>query len=236
MNSVAAQAHTAEDKRLSVTLFILTFSTGLIDAVSFVGLGKVFTANMTGNVVFMAFAFAGVPGLSIWRSVASLAAFMVGAVIGGRINHIYEDRGRRRWVNTTLIAETSLLTIATVAAVLAGSVGTDIPSRVAYGIIVLTAMAMGLRNAVVRRLAVPDLTTTVLTLTVTGLAAESSLAGGNNKRWMVRVMAITTMFLGAFVGAVLLRYGLAVPLALSAMLPFGALLFVGMTVGDAVSD
>ena len=71
MNSITTQVHTAEDKRLAVALLVLTFSTGLIDAVSFVGLGKVFTANMTGNVVFLGFAIAGVAGLSFWRSVAS---------------------------------------------------------------------------------------------------------------------------------------------------------------------
>ena len=66
-----------------------------------------------------------------------------------------------------------------------------------YGIIILTALAMGLRNATVRKLAVPDLTTTVLTLTITGLAADSSLGGDDNLRWQRRTAAVMLMFSGA---------------------------------------
>ena len=65
-----------------------------------------------------------------------------------------------------------------------------------YGIIILTALVMGLRNATVRKLAVPDLTTTVLTLTITGLAADSSL-GGDDLRWQRRTAAVMLMFSGA---------------------------------------
>ena len=55
-------------------LSVLTVTTGLVDAVSVLGLGRVFTANMTGNVVFLGFAAAGVPGFSIARAVPGLAS------------------------------------------------------------------------------------------------------------------------------------------------------------------
>ena len=61
------------------TLLLLTATTGLVDAVAFLGLGRVFTANMTGNVVFLAFAIAGVKGLSISVSVLALVCFLAGA-------------------------------------------------------------------------------------------------------------------------------------------------------------
>src|SRR4051812_28493278 len=78
---------------------------------------------------------------------------------------------------------------------------------------------MGVQNATARRLAVPDLTTTVLTLTLTGLAADSTLAGGNNSRLRPRLMATAAMCLGAAVGAVLvLHAGVAAVLALAAVL------------------
>jgi uncharacterized membrane protein YoaK (UPF0700 family) len=70
-------------------------------------------------------------------------------------------------------------------------------------LIVLLALAMGLQNATARRLAVPDLTTTVLTLTLTGLAADSTLAGGNAPNLGRRMLAVATMFVGALIGAVL---------------------------------
>src|SRR6476661_6237895 len=69
---------------LPLVLHIATAITGLIDAVSFLALGHVFTANMTGNVVFLAFAVAGTPGLSIARSLTALGAFMFGALLAGR--------------------------------------------------------------------------------------------------------------------------------------------------------
>ena len=72
-----------------------------------------------------------------------------------------------------------------------------------YALIVLLALAMGLQNAVARRLAVADLTTTVLTLTLTGLAADSPLAGGKGPRPGRRLLAIAAMCLGAAVGAFL---------------------------------
>src|SRR2546428_7484271 len=79
---------------LPLLLLLLTVTTGLIDAVSVLGLGRVFTANMTGNVVFLGFALARVPGFSLVRSLAALAAFLAGAVIGGRL--ALRPRGLRR--------------------------------------------------------------------------------------------------------------------------------------------
>jgi len=77
---------------------------------------------------------------------------------------------------------------------------------------------MGLRNSVVRKLAIPDLTTTVLTLTIAGLAADSSLAGGDNPRWQRRGTAILAMLAGATAGASMLRYSIAVPLLVCALM------------------
>ncbi len=82
---------------LPALLLVLTVTTGLIDAVSVLGLGRVFTANMTGNIVFLGFALAGVPGFSRPRSLAALAAFLVGAVIGGRLGARLEG-SQRRWL------------------------------------------------------------------------------------------------------------------------------------------
>jgi uncharacterized membrane protein YoaK (UPF0700 family) len=88
-----------------------------------------------------------------------------------------------------------------------------------YLLIVMLASAMGLQNAAARRLGVPDLTTTVLTLTLTGLAADASLASGVRSSLRVRLAATLMMFLGAGVGALLItRYGLIAALAASVAL------------------
>jgi uncharacterized membrane protein YoaK (UPF0700 family) len=74
---------------------------------------------------------------------------------------------------------------------------------------------MGTRNAAVRKLAIPDLTTTVLTLTITGIGADSSLAKGNNPRLARRVAAVAAMFLGAALGAVVIHSSISAALWLA---------------------
>jgi uncharacterized membrane protein YoaK (UPF0700 family) len=77
---------------------------------------------------------------------------------------------------------------------------------------------MGMRNAAVRKLAVQDLTTTVLTLTITGLAADSSLARGTNPRWQRRIGAVVAMFAGAALGSIILRHSVFMALTFSVVL------------------
>lgn len=203
------------DKMLSFSLLGMTAVTGLIDAVSFLSLGHVFTANMTGNIVFLAFAVAGAPDVSVARTLTSLGAFLIGAAFGGRLGMAMAPTGRRRWLLTVAVVEAGLLLAAAAVALAIDVAAPDPPGRL-YVVIGLTALAMGVRNATVRQLGVADLTTTVLTLTLTGLAAESSLAGGRNPRLGRRVVAVALMFVGAAVGTVLVRLGIALPLAVGA--------------------
>jgi uncharacterized membrane protein YoaK (UPF0700 family) len=173
--------------------------TGLVDAVSYLTLGQVFVANMTGNVVFLGFAVANAANFSVPASLTAIAAFLLGALAGGRLAaRIGNHRGQH-------LAIATYIQIALVCVALAVSVGLDPKDEVfSYALIVLLALAMGLQNATARRLGVPDLTTTVLTLTLTGIAADSSLAGGKNSHPARRLVATITMFLGATIGALLI--------------------------------
>ena len=201
---------------LPLLLHVATAITGLIDAISYLALGHVFTANMTGNVVFLAFAVAGAPGLSITRSLTALVAFLAGALIGGRVATFLSGVVTPSWITTALSLESALLLVATLAAInFRDSLGSSFQL---YSIIVLTACAMGIRNATVRKMAIPDLTTTVLTLTITGLAADSRFAGGTNPRWRRRLLAVLLMFFGALIGTLLLRRSLVLPLATATLL------------------
>jgi uncharacterized membrane protein YoaK (UPF0700 family) len=196
-------------------LVVLTVTTGLVDAVSVLGLGRVFTANMTGNVVFLGFAAVGVPGFSIARAVVALAGFVVGAMLGGHLGVAMAGVARRRWLLTVAVGEAGCFFVAARVAI-----GYDLvtltPVPTLYALIILTAVAMGLRNATVRRLAVPDLTTTVLTLTLTGIAADSTLAGGRNPRLGRRLGAVLAIFAGSAIRAVLVSLrGLALPLMIT---------------------
>ncbi|MCX4437883.1 YoaK family protein [Streptomyces mirabilis] len=184
-------------------MLILTVATGLVDAVSYLALGHVFVANMTGNVVFLGFALAGAQSLSALASIVSLTAFLLGALAGGRLGTRFAMH-RGHLLRTATAAQTVLVAVAVVvAAVSDGKVTTD----VRYPLIVCLGLAMGLQNAVARRLGVPDLTTTVLTLTLTGLAADSTPAGGEAPRPGRRILSVLAMFLGALVGAQLVLHG-----------------------------
>lgn len=209
-------APTLPESRFIPVLLTLTFVTGLVDAVSFVGLGHVFTANMTGNVVFEAFALGGVPGVSGWRSAVAIAAFLLGGVLGGRLALAAPQDTQARWFRNAILVEALLLAIS--GGVAFGTHVHHVPDAIVYSIIVLTAIAMGLRNACVRKLAIPDFTTTVLTLTITGIAADSSAAGGKNPRWGRRVAAILLTFAGALAGTWLLQVSLMVALLGAALL------------------
>lgn len=197
---------------LARALIALTFTTGLIDGVSYLALGHVFTANMTGNIVLLGFGIAGSGGLPVVAPIVSLAAFLLGAGVGGVIVKRVADR-HEQLVTSALGIEVTLIAIAAVVAATA----TVQPGDVAgYVLIALMAFAMGVRNAAIRRIAVPDLTTTVLTMTLTGLAADSRPAGGSGKGSARRITAVVAMLVGAVCGGLLLKTELWAPLALAA--------------------
>ena len=192
-------------------LLAMTAVSGIVDAVSFIALGHVFTANMTGNIVFLGFAIGGVAGLSVWRSLLALAFFMSGAVLGGCMTRTMDAQDPGSTPVHALAVETILLWVASAVSIGFRAPYEDHKLKLAL-IIALTAVVMGLRNAVVRKLGVPDLTTTVLTLTVAGIAADSSLAGGDNPRWARRAASVVAMLTGAIAGTSMLAYSMAVPL------------------------
>lgn len=182
---------------LPALLIVMTMTTGIVDAVSILSLGRVFVANMTGNVVFVAFALAGAKGFSVAASLFALGGFLLGAVGGGSaLRHLKLHRGQL--TRNGVAVELLLLAIALLLAALAG---VPVPSWYADAIAALLAMALGLQNAFVRRLAVPDLTTTVLTMTLTGIAADRPDSDGTVIGR--RVLAVGAMFIGGVCGALL---------------------------------
>ncbi len=223
---------TGDHGPLPLLLLMLSVITGLVDAVSYLALGHVFVANMTGNIVLLGFALAGAPGLSVPASLAALAAFLLGALAGGRIGmHLHDHRGRHLRAATACAAP--LLLIAFLVAVL---VGQPVSSSARYALLIPMGLAMGLQNATARRLAVPDINTTVLTLTLTGIAADSRLAGGPGGHPARRLLAVATIFLGALVGALfVVNVDFSIPLALAAVLMASTALIAHRLSRDAPS-
>jgi uncharacterized membrane protein YoaK (UPF0700 family) len=186
-------------------LVAVTLVTGLVDAFSYLVLGHVFVANMTGNVVFLAFALAGASGFSTLASLVALGSFVLGSLAGGMLgSRLGHHRGHL--LSFAAVLQTLLLIAAAVLAVLSGN---PVPAGYSYGLII----AMGVQNATARKLAVPDLTTTVLTLTIVGIGADSRLAGGSGSKAGRRLIAVAAMFVGALIGSLLIFHiSIAYPL------------------------
>ena len=184
----------------------------MVDAASFLGLGHVFVANMTGNVVFLGFAVAGSVDFSLPALFAALIGFLGGALAGGRLG---VKVGAHRGLLVALALQLELLVVGVALVFAIGTTGYQQPP-VQAGLVVLLALAMGVQNATARRLGVADLTTTVLTLTLTGLAADGSTRKEERPRAKRRLAATGAMFLGAAIGGLLqLRFGIVGPLVLA---------------------
>jgi uncharacterized membrane protein YoaK (UPF0700 family) len=187
----------SKDGLLPPLLVALTAVTGLVDAFSYLVLGHVFVANMTGNVVFLAFALAGVGGFSVLASLVAIGCFALGALIAGRVGRYLAGR-RELLLAVTAAGQAVIVAEAVTMTALAGR---PVPTGVRYALIAVLAAAMGAQNATARKLAVPDLTTTVLTLTITGFAADGPLAGATGARVARRLISVAAMLVGALVGA-----------------------------------
>jgi uncharacterized membrane protein YoaK (UPF0700 family) len=214
---------------LTRALLLLTVTTGLVDAATYLGIGRVFAANMTGNIVLLGFGIAGGAGLPVVAPLVSLAAFLLGAGAGGALTRRLGEH-RRRLLCIALGVETTVLLVAAAAAaavhVRPGAVSGD-------AVIGLLALGMGARNATVRKFAVPDLTTTVLTMTLTGLAVEARPFGGSGAGTARRTTAVVAMLGGAVLGAVLLKTSLTLVLLVAAAMAAGTLALYGVRVGEA---
>src|SRR2546422_6058190 len=150
-SSMAVPAHAADaigsgtdrDGPLPRLLYVLTVVTGLVDAVSYLSLGHVFVANMTGNVVFLGFAVAGAQDFSIPASVVAIAAFLAGALAGGRLGSSMAQH-RSRFLAVAILVKLGLVGAAFLVAIAMTDYNVDL---IRYGLIALLALAMGLQNA-----------------------------------------------------------------------------------------
>lgn len=190
--------------RLTTATLVVTMTTGMIEAVSFVGLGYVFTAMMTGNLLFVGFDLAGVSSpisqnIALTQIVVALAAFAFGALTGHRVNGVLAGRNDRWLASVTFVKGLLFLLAAVVAIGLRGHPD-HVTTRHLMVIFVLAA-TMGWRNTTVRRVALPDLLVTLVTGSLTALLMGSLR---EQHAWR-RGAAVVAMVLGAFLGTLLLR-------------------------------
>ena len=195
-----------------VCLLLLTFSTGIVDAVSVLVLGHVFVANMTGNVIFLGFWFAPRAVVDMTAALVAFVSFVAGAVLGGRLaRHLDDDV--RRWLAVALGTEVVVLVALSI---LTGTGVLDYHDNTKLFLIAGLAVTFGSQNATARQFGIQELSTTVLTSTIVGIGFDSRLAGGTGQREKLRYGVVLTMCAGATVGATMIRWAVAPVIALAA--------------------
>jgi uncharacterized membrane protein YoaK (UPF0700 family) len=195
-----------------VALLLLTFATGLVDAVSVLQLGHVFVANMTGNVVFLGFWLAPRTVVDVTAALVAFVCFVAGAVIGGRLaRHL--DRDVRRWMALTLGIEVLALVALSI---LAGTGVVNYHDDSKLILIAGLAVTFGIQNSTARQFGIQELSTTVLTTTISSIGFDSRLAGGTAQREKLRYGVVLALCGGAAVGAVMTRFTVAPVIALAA--------------------
>ena len=181
----------------TIGLLILTASTGAIDAVSYLALDKVFTGNMTGNVLFLGFALMGVDDIPFLNNALALLGFAAGSIIGGRATGRSQPQGlpiSSRWV----LGVGAILIV-----LVAGywALVTELNHAAMLVVTVVLALIMGAQVSAVKPIGNSDVTTIVVTNTLANLARDSRLGGGTGRGWWQRLSAVVAMGLGAAIGA-----------------------------------
>lgn len=181
----------------TIGLLLLTASTGAIDAVSYLALDKVFTGNMTGNVLFIGFALIGVDGIPFLNNVVALLGFVIGSIISGRIvGRGYPIHLPRRAMWTLIASGVIVFGLAGVWLITA-----ELPTWLLLIVTAVLAAVMGAQVSAVKPIGNSDITTIVVTNTLANLARDSRLGGGTGQPWMHRLLAVVAMGAGAALGA-----------------------------------
>jgi uncharacterized membrane protein YoaK (UPF0700 family) len=194
-------------------MLALTFSTGVIDAVGYLGLDRVFTGNMTGNVVILGMALAGADDLPVVGPIIALLLFMLGALVAGRtLRPVAAGWSHRSTVLFGLVGLVILL------AAVPMLVLEDPAEPIKLAVTGALGLAMGLQAGAARHIGVKDVTTVVVTSTIVGLAFDSKFGGASGQQWKRRLGAVVLIGLGALVGALLLTVHIGLGMAVAAVI------------------
>lgn len=183
-------------------LLLLTASTGCIDAVSYLALDKVFTGNMTGNVLFIGFSLVGAGKTPLLNNIIALLGFALGSILGGRIVGQSAPKGLPRSSRVVLIGGAALM----IGLAAYWMVVHDLSHPALLVVTALLAMVMGAQVSAVKPIGNSDVTTIVVTNTLANLARDSRLAGGTGKNWFPRLAAVIAMGVGAAIGGLCVEW------------------------------
>jgi uncharacterized membrane protein YoaK (UPF0700 family) len=205
-------ASPVSERSTVAALLLLTFATGLADAISILVLGHVFVANMTGNVIFLGFWLAPRTNIDLTAVVVALPTFVCTTIVSGRLARHFGQR-TRTWISTVLATEIALLVALSI---LAGTGVLHYRDNTKLIMIGMLAVTFGLQHSSARQFGIQELSTTVLTSTIVSLGLDSHLAGGTGDRERLRFSVVFTMCAGALVGATMSRFVVAPVFAVTA--------------------
>lgn len=208
------KASPVSEPATNVALLLLTFATGLADAISVLVLGHVFVANMTGNVIFLGFWLAPRTNVDLTAVVVALPTFVITTIVSGRLTRHFGSR-TRPWITIVLTLEIVLLTVLSI---LAGAGVLRYHDNTKLIIIGFLAVTFGMQHSSARQFGIAELSTTVLTATIVSLGMDSRLSGGTGAREKLRFTVVFTMCAGAFAGATISRFVIAPVFGLIAVL------------------
>ncbi len=183
-------------------LLLLTASTGCIDAVSYLALDRVFTGNMTGNVLFIGFSLVGAGKTPLLNNIIALLGFALGSIVGGRIVGQSAPKGLPRSSRGVLIGGAGIM----IGLAIYWLVVHDLSLPALLVVTALLAVVMGAQVSAVKPIGNSDVTTIVVTNTLANLARDSRLAGGTGKNWFPRLAAVIAMGIGAAIGGLCVEW------------------------------
>ena len=199
-------------------MLALTYATGIVDAVGYLHLDQVFAGNMTGNVVILGMAAVNGTELRVLGPAVALACFLLGAAAAGRALRTAAPGWSDRC--TALLCGVGLALA--VAAAGLSIIGADTTPELRASMAAILALAMGAQAATARHVAVKDITTVVVTSTLTGLAADSRLGAGRKQGAARRSAAVAFIILGAVAGALLSQAHVGLAVAAAALVVLAA--------------
>jgi uncharacterized membrane protein YoaK (UPF0700 family) len=216
-------------------LMVLTFSSGMVDAVGFIALGHVFCALTTGNVLFLGLAVAGEVQVAVSNTATALTSFACGLGLGHWMLVTLEGRGKR-WFRGAIGAEAvAMLAAAAASWGLVAQAPGHLTGR-HYVVVALLSLAMGARAATTQRVAVPGMSTILITTALALLFGRRRTAGPGSTptahRWRY-LGAVLSIFAGATAGTLLLHLGVTAPLLVAAVCAVVVSLTAGPAAGPA---
>jgi uncharacterized membrane protein YoaK (UPF0700 family) len=205
-------------RSLTRILLVLTFVTGILDAVSFLALGQVFAAMQTGNVIFLGLGLSGADGAPVIAPLVALVSFVLGGAVAAALARSRAMQAADA-AGPAMALEVSLLAGA---AVVAAASDVSPGDASAYAAIALLSLAMGLRNTIVRGFGGANLATTVLNLTMTALTNPAPLSIASGADLSQRAAAFVAILAGAASGALLLQGSLTLAIATATAITLAA--------------